>query len=72
MEEKLIKELHKKFNIRPLPSNQEMYSALKNAEKIRPLTARGAKEGEFTARKEDGDRLLTSRKYVDIDPYSGE
>ena len=51
MEEKLIKELHKKFNIRPLPSNQEMYSALKNAEKIRPLTARGARDSELSARK---------------------
>ena len=51
MEEKLIKELHKKFNIRPLPSNQEMYSALKNAEKIRPLTARGGREGELSSRK---------------------
>jgi len=72
MEEKLIKELHKKFNIRPLPSNQEMYSALKNVEKIRPLTARGGKEGELTSRKVDEDRFLTSRKYVDIEPYSGE
>ncbi len=62
MEEKLIKELLKKFNIRPLPSNQEMYSALKNTEKIRPMTARGPKESEFTARKVEGDRILTSRK----------
>jgi hypothetical protein len=67
MEEKLIKELHKKFNIRPLPSSQEMLTILKNTEKIRPLTARGAKEGavvelQLTSRRVVGDKVLTSRK----------
>ena len=76
MEEKLIKELHKKFNIRPLPSNQEMYSTLKNAERIRPLTARGAREGptelQLTARKVDVNKVLIARKQDAIEPYSGE
>ncbi len=40
MEPKLLKELHKKFNIRPLPSTEEMFKTLKSEERLRPMTAR--------------------------------
>jgi phosphohistidine phosphatase SixA len=54
-----------------------MYSTLKNGDKLRPLTARGAKEGgatefQLTARKVDGDKVLTSRRYDPMEPYSVE
>jgi phosphohistidine phosphatase SixA len=44
-----------------------MYSTLKNADKLRPLTARGAKEGgaeefQLIARRVDGEKVLTSRR----------
>ena len=47
MEPKLLKELQKKFNIKPLPSKQEMLNSLKSGvECLRPMTGRKNNEIE--------------------------